>query len=133
MKTPCALLAILLLSVTALSQQQADLTFDASVKNPAYTTTHPKVLFDEAHFNFHTAGGRYKPFADLISNDGYRVTSSKEKFAAQTLNGYEVLVIANAGAADDNPADPSKPAFTDAECDAVRDWVRNGGALLLIA
>jgi hypothetical protein len=25
------------------------------------------------------------------------------------------------------------PAFTPAECDAVRDWVRGGGALLLIA
>ena len=133
MKHLVPLLTVLLFSLPAFSQQQADVTFDASVKNPAYTTTHPKVLFDEAHFNFHTAGGRYKPFADLISNDGYRVTSSKEKFAAQALNGYEVLVIANAGAADDNPADPRKPAFTDEECDAVRDWVRNGGALLLIA
>ena len=26
----------------------------------------------------------------------------------------------------------SNPAFTDAECDAVRDWVKGGGALLLI-
>ncbi len=32
---------------------------------------HP--LFDEAHNNFHTAGGRYKPFAELIANDGYKV------------------------------------------------------------
>src|SRR5262249_12216252 len=29
--------------------------------------------------------------------------------------------------------DESAPAFTDAECDAVREWVRGGGALLLIA
>ena len=27
---------------------------------------------------------------------------------------------------------PGGPAFTDAECDAVRDWVRDGGSLLLI-
>jgi len=26
-----------------------------------------------------------------------------------------------------------KPAFTEAECDEVRDWVRDGGSLLLIA
>src|ERR1700730_4455160 len=32
---------------------------------------------------------------------------------------------------DDEGADRS--AFTDPECDAVRDWVRDGGALLLIA
>jgi hypothetical protein len=134
MKTLLILVSVLLLSIPTLSQQQeADLTFDASVKNPAYTTTHPKVLFDEAHFNFHTAGGRYKPFADMVTNDGYRVTSNKEKFAAQSLNGFDVLVIANAGAAQQGSADRSKPAFTDAECDAVREWVRGGGALLLIA
>jgi hypothetical protein len=133
MKNLLISVALLLLSVAAVAQQQADATFDASVKNPAYTATHPKVLFDEAHFNFHTAGGRYKPFADLITNDGYRVTSNKEKFSAQSLNGAYVLVIANAGAAEAGSADRSKPAFTDAECAAVREWVRAGGALLLIA
>jgi hypothetical protein len=133
MKNLLISVALLLLSIPAVSQQQADLTFDASVKNPAYTSTHPQVLFDEAHFNFHTAAGRYKPFADLITNDGYRVMANKEKFAAQSLNGADVLVIANAGAAAAGSADRRKPAFTDAECDAVREWVRAGGALLLIA
>jgi len=133
MKNLLQLLAVLLLSFPAVSQQQADLTFDASVKNPAYTTTHPKVLFDEAHFNFHTTTGRYKPFADLIGNDGYSVTPNKVKFTKESLSGNEVLVIANAGAAQATSADRTKPAFTDEECDAVREWVRAGGALLLIA
>lgn len=133
MKNLWHLLAMLLLWVPAFAQQQADLTFDASVKSPAYTTTHPKVLFDEAHFNFHTTTGRYKPFADLIGNDGYSVTPNKVAFTKESLSGYEVLVIANAGAAQAGSADRSKPAFTDAECDAVREWVRAGGALLLIA
>lgn len=127
------LLAVFMFLVPAISQQQADLTFDASVKNPAYTTTHPKVLFDEAHFNFHTTTGRYKPFADLIGNDGYSVTPNKVKFTKESLSGYEVLVIANAGAAQAASADRTRPAFTDEECDAVREWVRAGGALLLIA
>jgi hypothetical protein len=126
-------LLLLLLIVPAASQQQADLTFDTSIKNPAYTTTHPKVLFDEAHFNFHTASGRYKPFADLVTNDGYRVTPNKEKFSRQSLQDFDVLVIANAGASQADAADRSRPAFTDEECDAVRDWVNSGGALLLIA
>ena len=30
-------------------------------------------------------------------------------------------------------ADRGNPAFTDEECDAVREWIRAGGALLLIA
>jgi hypothetical protein len=133
MKVLWRLLAVFMLSVPAFSQQQADLTFDASVKNPAYTTTHPKVLFDEAHFNFHTTTGRYKPFADLIGNDGYSVTPNRVKFTKESLSGFDVLVIANAGAAQATNADRRRPAFTNDECDAVREWVRAGGALLLIA
>src|SRR5262249_30335777 len=51
------------------SAQMPDPGFDARVASPTYTATHPKVLIDEAHQNFHTAAGRYKPFADLIGND----------------------------------------------------------------
>ncbi|HEX8897658.1 MAG TPA: hypothetical protein VF751_03080, partial [Chthoniobacterales bacterium] len=115
-------------------QQVADPNFDAKVAHPAYAKNGPKVLFDEAHNNFHTAGGRYKPFADLISNDGYQITPNKEKFSAATLKGFDVLVISNAlGAERMNLPEASNPAFTAEECDAVRDWVKGGGNLLLIA
>ncbi|HJZ80912.1 MAG TPA: hypothetical protein VKD91_11220 [Pyrinomonadaceae bacterium] len=115
-------------------QQVADPNFDTKVAHPAYAKNGPKVLFDEAHNNFHTASGRYKPFADLITSDGYQVTPNKEKFSAQVLKGFDLLVISNAlGAAQMNMAEAANPAFTDAECDAVRDWVKAGGALLLIA
>jgi hypothetical protein len=115
-------------------QQEADPSFDAKVVRPAYTTVHPKVLIDEAHNNFHNAGGRYKPFATLLSNDGYQVIPNKEKFQSSVLKGYDVLVIANAlGAAFIILAGADKPAFTEAECDEVRDWVRDGGSLLLVA
>ncbi|HMF56329.1 MAG TPA: hypothetical protein VK619_08290 [Pyrinomonadaceae bacterium] len=115
--------------------QMADPDFDASVAHPAYTKKkHPKILFDEAHNNFHTASGRYKPFADLITNDGYEVVPNKQKFTRESLQGYKVLVISNAlGAEAMNAPTASNPAFTDEECDAVRDWVRAGGSLLLIA
>jgi len=114
--------------------QAADPNFDAKVARPAYAKSGPKVLFDEAHNNFHTAGGRYKPFADLITNDGYQVTPNKQKFSAEVLKGYDLLVISNAmGAQRMNAPEASTAAFTDAECDAVRDWVRAGGSLLLIA
>jgi hypothetical protein len=116
------------------AQQVADLNFDAKVAHPAYAKNGPKVLFDEAHNNFHTASGRYKPFADLITNDGYQITPNKQKFAAETLKGYDILVISNAlGAPRMNMPDAGNPAFAEAECDAVRDWVKGGGALLLIA
>jgi hypothetical protein len=116
------------------AQQVADPNFDTKVASPAHTKKHPQVLFDEAHNNFHTADGRYKPFADLIRNDGYVITPNKQPFTAASLKPFDILVISNAlGAPQMNAPDATKPAFTDAECDAVRDWVRGGGALLFIA
>lgn len=114
--------------------QLADPNFDAKVVKPAYSKNGPKVLFDEAHNNFHTASGRYKPFADLITNDGYQITPNKQKFSTETLKGFDILVVSNAlGAPRMNQPEASNPAFTDEECDAVREWVKAGGALLLIA
>lgn len=121
-------------AVNTAGQQIPDPTFKASVARPAFKKKHPKVLFDEAHNNFHTAGGRYKAFADLITSDGYRVVPNKQKFSRQSLKGYQVLVISNAlGSADVDTPEANNPAFTEEECDAVRDWVRDGGSLLLIA
>jgi len=128
-----AAFVISLLSIPAPGRQEDAVVFDGVVKNPAYTANHPQVLFDEAHFNFYTAAGRYKPFTDLLNSDGYRIVPNKEKFSAQSLTGSDVLVIANAGFAQPDVADRSKPAFTDEECAAVREWVGQGGALLLIA
>src|SRR5438876_8057923 len=129
-----AALSFALLAVDNIAQQIADPNFDAKVTHPAYVKNGPKVLFDEAHNNFHTASGRYKPFADLITNDGYQVTPNKQKFSAETLKGYDILLISNAlGAPRMNMPDAGNPAFAEAECDAVRDWVRAGGSLLLIA
>lgn len=116
------------------AQQRPDPDFNVTVENPAYTKNHPRLLFDEAHNNFHTTTGRYKPFADLISNDGYHVVVNRKTFTRSALDTFKVLVIANALGAeemDDDGAD--KPAFSEEECDAVRDWVKAGGALLLIA
>jgi hypothetical protein len=127
-------IAVVGVAFGSFAQQVADPDFDTKVAKPAYTSKHPKVLLDEAHNNFHTAGGRYKPFADLITSDGYQVTPNKQKFSKQTLTGFDVLVISNAlGAPAMASREAGNPAFTEEECDAVRDWVRGGGRLLLIA
>jgi hypothetical protein len=117
-------------SARPIPAQQADSSFDVSVARPAYTKKRPKVLFDEAHDNVHTASGLYKPFADLISNDGYLITPNKDEFTAGTLKDFDVLVIVNAAGPRGRRANP---AFTEEECEAVSEWVKNGGALLFIA
>ncbi|HEY3518785.1 MAG TPA: DUF4350 domain-containing protein [Gammaproteobacteria bacterium] len=116
------------------AQQVSDPDFNASVANPAYSREGPTVAIDEAHGNFHTADGRYKPFAEVLRSDGYEVRAFTSTFDARSLGGIDVLVISNAR---NLPAvqkgDTSQPAFTNAEIDAVRAWVEGGGALLLIA
>ena len=125
---------ILALGCGAVAQQIADPEFKANVEHPAYTKTFPRVLFDEGHNNFHTANGRYKPFADLIVVDGYHLVRGRKPFTKEVLDSFKVLVIANAlGAEDMDDEGADRSAFSDQECDAVRDWVHEGGALLLIA
>ena len=134
MKLFAAIFALALLISPVVAQQVADPEFNTLVENPAYKREGPRVMFDEAHHNFHTTDGRYKPFVDLVTNDGYRVVRNRQSFGKTTLASYKILVIANALGAeelDDDGAD--KPAFTDEEIQAVQDWVKGGGALLLIA
>ena len=129
-----ALGCLSLSSFTLGAQQVSDPHFDTSVEAPAYASGGPTVAIDEAHGNFHTADGRYKPFADLLRSDGYQVVAFSSTFDARSLAGIDVLVISNAR---NLPAiragDTSQSAFRDDEADAVRDWIQEGGSLLLIA
>lgn len=130
----CSIVVILGVAQSLSAQQMADPDFNPVVDQPAYTKNYPRVLFDEAHHNFHTARGRYKPFADLITSDGYNVISGMKPFNRQSLDTFKVLLIANAsGAEDDEEEGADKSAFTPEEIKVVHDWVRSGGALLLIA
>ena len=134
MRRVCSFLLVLRLGLVAFAQQQiVDPDFKVAVERPAYRGNGPVVAIDEAHANFHTAGGQYKPFADLLTKDGYTVRASTRKFEKDGFAGINVLVIANALSAAANRENPGAPAFTEQECDAVRDWVRAGGSLLFIS
>jgi WD40 repeat protein len=109
--------------------QRNDPDFDVKVPQPAYAAKHPMVGIDENHRNFDTAGHRYKPFLDLLSNDGYRVSAILDPFTARRLDDYDVLVVANAQLLQSE----QKSAFTRDESESLQNWVRGGGGLLLIA
>jgi len=111
----------------ATATQRADETYDTSIAKPAYLSKGPRVLFDEAHKNFHKTTTNFKPFADLIRNDGYLITANPDPFTAQKLKGYNLLVISNAR------GEGNGSAFTDDEIESVAKWVENGGSLLLVA
>jgi hypothetical protein len=126
-------LLILLAGVVTLAQQVADPHFDTRVENPAFTKNFPRVLFDEAHYNFDTINNRYKPFADLLFNDGYQVAVNRKPFAKASLATFKIVVIVNPlGGEDMDEEGADGPAFTTEECDALIEWIRGGGALLLI-
>ena len=122
-----------LCSGSAVAQHLPDTTYKTIVEHPAFSKNSPRVMFDEAHFNFHTSTGRYKPFADLLMNDGYRIVVNRQPFTKKLLESFKLLVIVNALAEDIDDAGADKPAFSDEECESVRDWVKSGGSLLLIA
>lgn len=113
--------------------QVADPGFDATVRRPAAVEARLRVLVDEAHGNFHTAEGRYRPFAELLRGDGFTVERGQTPFTADALADFDVLVIANAEPPERDDREPPGSAFTPAEVAAVEGWVRNGGSLLLIA
>lgn len=125
----------LLASTPAYGQQMADSTFVPGVEDPAYPTgAGPRVAVDSAHHNFHTSFDRYAPFAAILRADGYRVDDYARPFAASTLDGIDVLVIANAGTDEGSSWSlPTPSALAEDEIAAVVNWVGSGGSLFLIA
>lgn len=130
------IIVVAYLAVSGSPQQVSDTAFAPPIPNPMYKEAKgPVVFLEEAHFNFHTADGRYQPFATLLRRDGYDVRASKLAFSKASLKDAKILVIANA-LAERNKTEwtlPTPSAFTDDEVRAVSDWVKAGGSLLLIA
>ena len=94
----------------------------------------PLVAVDSGHFNYHTIDGLYGPFAALLRNDGFRVVDSRTPFTADSLATINVLVISNAlpSANLETLSSPTPSAFTAAEVQTLKEWVAEGGSLLLI-
>ena len=124
---------LLLLQVVSLPAKQKA---DSTINNPTYSgNKYPFILFDEAHHNFHTSTGRYKPFTDVLIKDGYIITANKQKITPEVLNGYDLFVCSNAFSSEPDQSGRLSPllAFTPEECHYLKQWVLNGGSMWLIA
>ncbi len=93
------------------------------------------VYVDAAHNNFHTINNRFYPFANVLRKSGYKVESFTEKFSKKSLANIKLLVISNA--LHENARGPfvipTPSAFSKEEINTIKDWVKKGGALFLIA
>lgn len=118
------------------AQQVADTLFSPTVDHPAYSKGQGSIIFiDEAHHNFHTLSGRFKPFANLLEKDGYILKPLTQVFTADILAQAKILVIANAIHPDnlERWSLPTPSAFSENEISALNAWVKAGGSLFLIA
>ncbi len=130
-----AFTAITCLTTTlSFGQQFSDSSFHYKVGKPLYKNMRgPTICLDEGHNNFHTLNGRYKPFGEVLQNDGYTVISGKSPVTNEFLAKIKILVIANALADTGEWKLPARSAFNDKEISIINHWVKNGGSLFLIA
>ncbi|WP_298900650.1 DUF4350 domain-containing protein [uncultured Psychroserpens sp.] len=127
------LVCTLCTSFVCVSQQSADTTMVPKLERPYYKINEgPTVHIDEMHNNFHTKNGRFKPFSDLLKRDGYQV---KALINYDDLKTQDILVISNAIEPRNigNWQQPIYDAFKTKEIEQIKQWVSNGGRLLLIA
>jgi hypothetical protein len=125
------------LAPRASGPQVADMDFNPRIASPAFPPGKgPTVLIDEAHLNFHTADGRYAPFARHLRRDGFVVEPLRTLLSQAALAPAKLLVIANAMAARNQNGNwtlPTPSAFSHDEIRALESWVGAGGSLFLIA
>lgn len=129
-------LLILFIPCFSMGQQLADSDFDYPIEAPLFEQGKgPVVAIDQGHNNFHTLNGRYAPFARLLTKDGFRLTSLDGKLDIKKLSQIDILVISNPIHQSNlgNWVLPNPSAYTQTEIDALKNWVRKGGRLFLIA
>lgn len=129
--------ALAIPAMPALAQQVVDPDADTKVADPAFAAGKgPIVMVDSGHHEFQTLATDYAPFGALLTHDGYVVRDFDQPISPASLAKSDVLVIVDP----ENPKDPpnrpkyqSTSAFTPEEIATITDWVKGGGALLMVA
>ncbi len=115
-----------------MAQQISDTLYMPSIQKREMNV---EVYIDEAHNNFHTKDNRFKPFANVLNQVGFKVKGFNDKFSKESLERIKVLVISNALIENARGpfVVPTPSAFSKEEIKAVKSWVKKGGSLFLIA
>ncbi len=97
----------------------------------------PTVLIDRGHWNRPAGDPKLDGLIRILGWDGYQISRNYQEFVPELLHGAWVLVVSDAmgwkGTLDLAGLGLHPRAFTAGEVACVRDWVRRGGALFLIA
>lgn len=130
---PCLLLAVPLLASAPATQaqQMPDSAYLPTLSGPHFARGRgPVACVDAAHNNFHVLGAGFLAFGRLLELDGWRLRSltADDLDRPEPLKECRVFVSANA-----RPLAGAADAFSSRDVAMVRDWVANGGSLLLIA
>ncbi len=123
----------LIMLQTLSAQQKADAIIIPEILKPSFKIGKgPKIYVDHLHQNFHKISGRFKPFADLLTKEGYQLDSL---INLKQLNKNDVFVISNPIHQKNigNWRRPIYDAFSSEEIQFLKNWVAKGGRLLLIA
>lgn len=135
--TTAALFLLFAVAAPGFAQQVVDPDANTNVSDPAFAAGKgPVVLIDSGHAENQTLAGNYAPFGALLAHDGYVVRDFAKPISAANLAGAGVLVIAEPLNPNDPPNRPkyqSTSAFTSQEIATITDWVKAGGALLMVA
>ena len=113
-----------------------DPAFEATVKKPTYPDSQgPTILLDGGHHNFFIQWDFIKPFADLAEADGYQTVIDDETFTPGYLEKFDIVMIITALPFDFGTRTEvtTETTFTIAEIEALHDWVRAGGSLLVFS
>lgn len=119
--------ALLFPGVVCAQQQMSDRNYRPAIAAVEPEGERPLIAIDQAHGNFHELRGRYAPFAVLARHGGYRVVASNTLLEPDYLADIDILLIGN------STPDDSGVSFTEAEVDALLEWIADGGSLFLIA
>jgi hypothetical protein len=113
-----------------------DPAFDTSVANPAYEASKgPAILLDGAHHNFFIQWDFIEPFTQLAIADGYRPIVGQQEFSPGYLRTFDIVMIITALPFDFTTKNEvtTEKTFTNAEIDALYEWVEAGGSLLVFS
>jgi hypothetical protein len=134
-KVLLTVLCCLLLPFSASAQGQIpDNNYAFQNENPAYPAgAGPRVVFITTNSKY-VLNGAFDPLARLAETDGFRV-ARQEGAIENALGDADIIVIANPYLESfrDFPAMTPPSAFTPDEIAAIKRYVEDGGALLLLA